>query len=116
MFSRLGINVKAAKVFSLLSFLELALLWLFTAWRYRLSPDYLPLHYTVYFGFDRFGPKYDIFLFATLGTIILGVNLAVGAAMFHKESLWQALWWALTALLQLILIVALVLAVLKSLA
>jgi hypothetical protein len=116
MLSRLGINVKAAKVFSLLSFLELILLWLFTAWRYRLSPDYIPLHYTVYFGFDRFGPKYDIFLFATIGTIILLVNLAVGTVMFRKEPLWQALWWALTALLELILIAALVLAVLKSLA
>ena len=116
MFIRLGINVKAAKVFSLLSFLELVLLWLFTAWRYRLSPDYMPLHYTIYFGFDRFGPKYDIFLFATIGAVILLVNLVIGAAMFRKDPLWQALWWGLTAFFQLILIVALVLSVLKSLA
>jgi len=98
-----------------LSFLGLALLWVFTIWRYRISPDYIPLHYTVYFGFDRFGPRYDLFLFAAISAIILAVNAAVGAVMFKNHSLWQALWWALTALLEVILMAALVLAVLKSL-
>lgn len=115
MFARLGINNKAAKVFCLLSFLGLALLWIFTAWQYSLSPDYIPLHYTIYFGFDRFGPRYDIFLFASLGTVILAVNGFIGLVMFKNHRLWQALWWALTVLLEAILMAALVLAVLKSL-
>ena len=114
MFARLGINTKAARVFGLLSFSGLALLWVFSVWRFYLSPDYIPLHYTVYFGFDRFGPRYDVFLFATIGTIILVVNAAVGAAMFKEHPLWQALWWAKTTLLEVILMAAIVLAVLKS--
>lgn len=106
---------KTTKILALGAIFVLAWLWFFTIWRWRLSPDFIPLHYTVYFGFDRFGPKYDIFLFPTLGTVVLALNAAVSARLFHRNGLWQGLWWGVTLLLQIILFLSLLLVVFKSL-
>ncbi|MBU1705553.1 hypothetical protein KKG19_02395, partial [Patescibacteria group bacterium] len=37
--------------------------------------DFLPLHYNIYFGIDRFGPWYYIFVPAALGGTLLIINL-----------------------------------------
>ena len=93
----------------------LAVNWALSVWRYLLSPDYIPLHYTVYFGFDRFGPRWDIFLFALLASIILGINFFVLKQVFAKVEFWSVFFLALTLLLQLILLGAPLLVTIKSL-
>ncbi|MEK7189207.1 MAG: hypothetical protein AAB671_01760 [Patescibacteria group bacterium] len=98
-----------------LSALVLGMLWFVAAWRFSVSEDFVPLHYTIYFGLDRFGPKYDLFLFPTLGAVILAVNLMVARTAFLASRLWQAVLMGLTFLMELVLLVSLVLAVLKGL-
>lgn len=115
MFNWLGLESRLGKILALSALLVLAWLWFFTLWRYRLSPDFIPLHYTVYFGFDRFGPKYDIFLFPTLGTFILGLNGWIAHILFRRNALWQGLWWGVTVLQEIILFLSLMLVVFKSL-
>ena len=44
---------------------------------FKISADFIPLHYTLYFGFDRFGPKFDLFLFPTLSSLIFTINTVV---------------------------------------
>lgn len=90
--------------------------WGLSAWRYRLSPDYIPLHYTVYFGFDRFGPRLDIFLFAALATIILGINFFILKEVLAKFEFWSLIFLGLTLFLQIVLLGVPLLVTLKSLA
>lgn len=111
----LGVESQLGKILALSALLALAWLWFFSIWRWRLSPDFIPLHYTVYFGFDRFGPKSDIFLFPTLGTVILALNWPVVNALFKRNALWQGLLWAATLVLELILLLSLMLVVFKTL-
>ncbi len=116
MLQKLGISSKPALILVVANLFLLTILWAFTVWRWRISPDFIPLHYTVFFGFDRFGPKYDIFLFPTLATVLLFVNGAVARELFRGQQLWQSLWLFLTLFLQLGLVLSLLLVVLKYLA
>ncbi|MDP1709965.1 MAG: hypothetical protein Q8L21_03695 [Candidatus Komeilibacteria bacterium] len=106
---------KISKLLALGAIFSLIFLWLFSVWRVYLSPDFIPLHYTVYFGFDRFGPRSDIFLFPTLGTVILGLNLAVSLTLFRQSGLWRGLFLGITLILELILLISLMLVIFKSL-
>ncbi|MBI1961621.1 MAG: hypothetical protein HYS45_02875 [Parcubacteria group bacterium] len=95
--------------------LVLGLIWFVAVWRFSVSEDFIPLHYTIYFGLDRFGPKYDLFLFPTLGSVILGVNLLVSRVAFWGNYLWQGLFLGFTLLEEVVLLVSLILALLKGL-
>ena len=94
--------------------LALASNWFISFWRYNISPEYIPLHYTVYFGFDRFGPRSDIFLFATLGTVIFIVNDIVAIFLFKENQLWRRVFLGLTLFMQIILLVSMILVILIS--
>lgn len=115
MLNWLGVDSRPGKILALSALLALLFLWVFSVWRWRLSPDFIPLHYTVYFGFDRFGPKSDIFLFSTLGTVILGLNWPISRILFRHNALWQGLLWAATLVLELTLLLSLMLVVFKTL-
>ncbi len=93
----------------------LAAIWFVAVWRFGVSEDFIPLHYTVYFGLDRFGPKYDLFLFPSLGSVILAVNALLARTVFAENRLWQGVFLGLTFMMELTLLVSLVLAVLKGL-
>ena len=97
------------------SLFVLSVIWFLAIWRFQVSESFIPLHYTIYFGFDRFGPKFDLFLFPTLGSIIMIVNLAITRIVLEGNKLWQGVLLGLTLLMELILLVSLVLAVLKGL-
>ncbi len=45
---------------------------------------FLPLHYNIYFGVDRFGPWWHVFIPAILGSVLLIVNLAF-ETIFHRH-------------------------------
>lgn len=109
-FQNLGIKILAS-----FAIFIAVILWIFAFWRYRISSDFVPLHYTVYFGLDRFGPKYDLFLFPSFGTIILILNIFISRIVFEDNRLWKAVILGLTFMMELILLVSLVLVVLKDL-
>ncbi|MBU2575549.1 hypothetical protein KKF64_00420 [Patescibacteria group bacterium] len=97
------------------SILIVLILWFFAIWRYQVSADFVPLHYTIYFGLDRFGPKFDLFLFPTLGTVILILNLIISRIVLEDSKLWQTIFVGLTFLMQLTLLTSFILSVLKGL-
>jgi hypothetical protein len=88
--------------------------WFIVVWRFKISADFIPLHYTLYFGFDRFGPKFDLFLFPTLSSLIFTINTVVTYKVLKKNKLWQGIMLGLTLLLQLILFSSLILSILKT--
>lgn len=98
-----------------LSAIALGIIWFVAIWRFGVSEDFVPLHYTIYFGLDRFGPKHDLFLFPVLGTVVLAMNMAVSRMVFWGNALWQGILMGLTFLMEMILLTSLVLAVLKGL-
>lgn len=88
--------------------------WGFSFWRYALSPDFIPLHYNIYFGFDRFGPRGDIFLFPSLATVVLLVNLLIVGRVFGRDNFWTLVFLGLTLFLQAVFLGSLLLVTLKN--
>ena len=65
------------------------------AWRLLpgiLEAKFIPLHYNIYFGIDRYGPWYGIFLPAGIALIILVLNI-VFASMFVLREPLLAKWF-----------------------
>src|SRR3989338_9186084 len=51
---------------------------------WRLAPivatnPFIPLHYNIFLGVDRFGPWYEIFILHVLGVTVLFLNFALAA-------------------------------------
>ena len=72
----------------LLSLAFLFLTWLLPIWRIMplaAEQPFIPLHYNIYFGIDRFGPWYNVFFLPVLGTLLLIVNVFFEAVFFQKE-------------------------------
>ena len=76
--------------------------------------EFLPLHYNIYFGIDRFGPWYYIFMPAVLGLVLLIVNLMFQMAFFRREGILSYFFAIATIFSELILFVAMVFIVLLN--
>lgn len=76
--------------------------------------QYVPLHYNVYFGVDRFGPWYAIFVLPILGLVFLIVNVVLQTHFALREKLLVRFFSASTVILELNLFVAMVLIVLLN--
>lgn len=86
---------------------------------------FIPLHYNIYLGIDRFGPWYQIFILPVIGGVILLLNLSLAAAFAEGETrmfqlgrsepvLSGLLLW-LTPVLELILLASVVFTLLLNL-
>lgn len=104
----------ASKILGAACVLLVGFLWFLAVWRWRLSADFVPLHYTIYFGLDRFGPKSDLALFPTLGSVVVGVNLALSAKLFSENRFGRLVFLVATALLAATLLASFVLIILKT--
>lgn len=60
--------------------------WIYTFWLFQTTTDLIPLHYTIYFGIDLIDYKNRLFLYPSLGLIILGVN-SILTYLIKKEKL-----------------------------
>jgi len=98
-----------------LNILVVCILWFFAVWRFQVSSDFVSLHYTIYFGVDRFGPKFDLFLFPTLGTIIFILNLIISRIVLEDTRFWRTIFIGLTFLMELTLLTSFILSILKEL-
>lgn len=92
----------------------LAVGWAFSAWRYAHAEEFIPIHYTIYFGFDRFGPKIDLFVYPILATVLCIINGALMYTVFRAHMLWKMIVLGLLLFFQALLFTSLFLAVLSS--
>lgn len=60
--------------------------WIYTFWLFQTTTDLIPLHYTIYFGIDLIDYKNRLFLYPSLGSIILGIN-SILTHLIKKEKL-----------------------------
>ena len=76
--------------------------------------EFLPLHYNIYFGIDRFGPWYFIFVPAALGGTLLIINLIFQTAFFRRESVLSYFFAVATVFSEIMLFVAMIFIVLLN--
>lgn len=82
-----------------------ALLW----WRIvplSVENPFLPLHYNVYFGVDRFGPWYQVFSLPALGLLFLVVNVVMQTHFFRREKMLARFFAISSVFLEVVLLVA----------
>lgn len=78
------------------------------------SQPYLPLHYNIYFGIDRFGPWYFVFFPGVLGAALLLINLGFEAVFFRREHVLSKFFAIATVFSEALLFIAVVLIVLLN--
>ncbi|MBU1705572.1 hypothetical protein KKG19_02495, partial [Patescibacteria group bacterium] len=71
-------------------------------------------HYNIYFGIDRFGPWYYIFVPAALGGTLLIINLIFQTAFFRRESVLSYFFAVATVFSEIMLFVAMIFIVLLN--
>ncbi len=94
------------RIAAALSFLFVLAAAILPAW--RLLPaareaKFIPLHYNIYFGIDRFGKWEEMFVPAMVGFAILIVNLVVASVFFRNERMFALFSCWMTVLLETIL-------------
>jgi hypothetical protein len=73
---------------------------------------FIPLHYNVYLGVDRFGPVRDLFFIPAIGLGLLLINLSVQTIFSKREKLLARFFSIVTPILQFVLLIAMGLIVL----
>jgi len=103
---------KTSKLFRL-SFLISFILWLLLLVMpfFRLTPsadegNFIPLHYNVFFGVDKFGPWYSVFQLPAFGLFFLLINNWLAARFFEREKILSAFFMVTTVLIQVVLLAA----------
>ena len=103
---------------ALISFIFLLSSWLLPFW--RIAPlgqerQFIPLHYNIYFGIDRFGPWEHIFLLPAIGLLLFIVNLIFQSVFLRTEHILSYFFAFSTVLAEIILFAAVVAIVLLNL-
>jgi hypothetical protein len=113
--------VKTSKFYrwtALASLVLVVLTFAVPAWKIvpiRQAAPYIPLHYNIYIGIDRFGPWYYVFIPGVLGLTLLFVNTVFQAVFYRREKVLSAFFAVATAFAELTLFVAMALSVLLNL-
>lgn len=116
-FSELRKGSKTFSVTTLISFLFLVFIFLLPIWRIvPLSENqpFLPLHYNIYFGVDRFGPWYQVFVVPVLGLLFLIINTYFQVLFYKREKFLIVLFAYTTVAIEFVLLVAMALVVLLN--
>ncbi|MFH1253157.1 MAG: hypothetical protein V1664_02390 [Candidatus Uhrbacteria bacterium] len=88
---------------------------------WRLQPigqeasKFIPLHYNIFFGVDKFGPWYLIFQLPFFGLIFLLVNYFLALKFFAQEKVLFLFFPLTTLILEVILLIAMVFTILLNL-
>ncbi|MEK7073140.1 MAG: hypothetical protein AAB974_01750 [Patescibacteria group bacterium] len=85
-------------------------------WPLRLEERIFPVHYTIYFGVDRVGPWWQVFMPAYLATGIFLLNVGLVTAFAKQEPLVARICAALTVAILVVLLTASALVALLNIA
>ena len=92
-------------------------MWFLPIWRIvplaELKP-FLPLHYNVYMGIDRFGPWYGAFVIPVLGTFLWIINSIFEALFFQKARVLSSFFAFGTVVTEGVLLVSLIFMILLN--
>jgi len=74
--------------------------------------SYIPLHYNIYTGIDLFGSWQRIFIWPTIGLIILLINLILAIIIYEKKEIVSYFLSFAATLAQIFLLIATLLTIL----
>lgn len=101
----------------IVSFLLLAITFILPVWRIMplaKTQPFIPLHYNIYFGVDRFGPWYHAFILPALGLLFLIISLIMQIRFFKTEKMLATFFAISTLFLELTFLVAMGLLILLN--
>ena len=75
---------------------------------------FIPLHYNIYFGIDRFGPWYQVLVLPVIGFVLLIINTIFQAVFYHRERVLSHFFAVTNILAQVALFVSMVFIVLLN--
>lgn len=75
---------------------------------------FIPLHYNIYFGIDRFGPWYYIFVLPALGFLMLLLNVIFESVFVKREHILSIFFAVTTIVVEVILFVSMIMIVLLN--
>ncbi len=75
---------------------------------------YIPLHYNVFFGVDKFGPWYSVFQLPAFGLMVLFFNIYLSIRFFEQELVLSKFFIFLALLIQIMLLAAMYFTVLLN--
>lgn len=116
-YSQLRKGSKTHRVTSLISLFLFACLTALPIWRIvplAENQPFLPLHYNIYFGVDRFGNWYQVFFLPALGLLFFLINIFFQTHFYKREKLLVQLFAYLTILIEFALLASMVLIVLLN--
>ncbi len=70
------------------------------------TSELLPLHYTIYFGIDRLGAWYEIFVPVLLGFLVFLINSIVIALVYEKQRFFAYVFVLGTVFVELVVLAA----------
>lgn len=100
---------------TILSFVFLAITFFLPIWRIlpiAKETPFIPLHYNIYLGVDRFGPALRVFWIPVIGLFFFLLNHFLQAHLYRQQKLFSFFFAVATPLFEFILLVAMVLIVL----
>lgn len=68
--------------------------------------QYLPLHYNIFFGVDKYGPWYSVFQLPAFGLFVLLLNIYLAAKFFERERILSLFIVCSTLAVQITLLAA----------
>ncbi len=77
--------------------------------------EFIPLHYNVYFGVDRFGPWYYIFILPALGFLLLLINIIFESIYVKREHVLSMFFAVITVAVEAILFTSMLLITVENL-
>lgn len=78
------------------------------------TKPFIPLHYNIYFGVDRFGPWEQAFVIPALGLLFWFISAIMQTIFFRKEKLLVRFFAMSTVFIELIFLVAIILLILLN--
>lgn len=93
-------------LFSFVPWLLLTVLPFFRLWPGEDIGRFIPLHYNIYFGVDKFGPWFEVFEWPAFGFIVLLLNTWLAAKYFTREPALSAFLSAGSLFVQFLLLAA----------
>ena len=79
------------RVFLVGIFISLGILlfsWLLAA-QSELQGDFIPWHYSVYFGIDRIGPWWYVLLYPTASSVVFLINTIIAILVYFQRKLFS---------------------------
>jgi len=76
--------------------------------------SYIPLHYNVFFGVDKFGPWYAVFQLPAFGLVVLVFNIYLSIKFFEREPVLSKFFVFFALLIQIMLLIAMYFTVLLN--